>query len=101
MKMMAIGEWIRSHVRESMVYLVMGVLCFYILFAMHMAFWMKLIVVALLAFGTYESIAKIQGKPSPSASLQKAVQDAQKGMDMQMPDLSEGSEGFGPFRRKR
>lgn len=111
MKMMAIGEWVRAHVRESTIYLVMGVLCLYILFVMQTALWMKLIVVALILFGTYEVIAQMQGKPSPSQGLKKAIAEAQKGMDMgkmgdmgpapEFADLTQEFEGFGPFRQPK
>lgn len=102
-----IRAYVQGNLKELIIYLVMGVLVLYILFVMQLQFWMKLIVVALLAFGTYEAIAKMQGKPSAIDGLQKGIQEAQKGMDlgdigqsMQFPKMDQ-PQGFGPFQRRK
>lgn len=92
-----IRAYVQSHTRELMIYLVMSVLSLYILFVMKLQFWMKLVVVALLVFGTYEAIAKIQGRPSAMEGLQKGIQEAQRGQNQARRSMNKG---FGPFKHK-
>lgn len=106
MKTVAFGDYMRAHIRESVVILIVGVLALYILFALSMPLWQRGMVVAVLIFGAYEAISKIQGKPSPTKAIQKAMGEAQKGMSMEMPDLdlpafNQQPEGFGPFQRRK
>lgn len=96
-----IRSYVQGHLKELIIYLVMGVLALYILFVMQLKFWMKLIVIALLAFGTYEAIAKMQGKPSAMDGLQKGIQEAQKGQEQAMKGMRGMNQGFGPFKNKR
>ena len=94
-----IREFMQGHIKESIVCLIIGVLCLYILLVLKMALWQKGLVVVILIFGAFEVISKMHGKKSLMEGLQKGIGQAQSGM--KMPDFSQSMQGFGPFQRRR